>query len=87
MALLGLDDATLVLGGKTLFQSSSLALSEEDRIGLIGRNGSGKTSMLRLLAGQLTLDGGRLDRRRHLRIGYLPQETVMRGVPLKAVWA
>ncbi len=79
VTLFSLDEATLVLGGKKLFANLSLGLTEGDRIGLIGPNGSGKTSMLRLLAGQLKLDGGRLDRQRNLRIGYLPQEIVLTG--------
>lgn len=73
MALVGLQDATLTVGGKRLFAGISLQIDERDRIGLAGPNGSGKTSLLRVLAGELELDQGAVQKKRGIRLGHLPQ--------------
>ena len=59
---------------QVLFNRASLAVMADDRIGLVGRNGSGKSTFLRLLAGLDTPDSGRVTVRRDLIISYLPQE-------------
>src|SRR2546423_1047670 len=52
---------------------ASLTIDERDRIGMVGRNGSGKSTFLKILAGLQTPDAGTVTQRRDLAIGYLPQ--------------
>ena len=59
---------------KTLFSEACAHLRPNTRIGLVGPNGTGKTSLLRLIIGTDTADEGNIRLRPHLKIGYLPQE-------------
>lgn len=61
-------------GTKHLFCDLTLGVSEKDRIGIIGPNGSGKSTLLRIFAGLEQPDEGRVTRRQHLRIAYIPQQ-------------
>ena len=63
-------------GEKTLFRGISLSVSKGQKIALIARNGTGKTSLLNILAGQDVADEGECTRRSGLRISYLPQEVI-----------
>jgi ATP-binding cassette subfamily F protein uup len=74
MALLSLSDAHLAFGHVALLDAASLALEPGERIGLIGRNGSGKSSLLKVIAGIEKLDDGLLQQAQGLRIRYVPQE-------------
>ncbi|MCA9602245.1 MAG: ABC-F family ATP-binding cassette domain-containing protein [Polyangiales bacterium] len=74
MSLVVLEDLSLTLGTKTIVANLDLRIGAGERIGLVGPNGSGKTSLLRLIAGQQQPDGGRVRRRVGLRVGYLPQD-------------
>jgi ATP-binding cassette subfamily F protein 3 len=74
-----LEDVTLLFGSRVIFDELGLRLDERDRIGLIGPNGSGKTSLLRIMAGEQEIDRGSVDRARGVRVGYLPQELVVAG--------
>src|SRR5512146_396574 len=58
---------------QALFESVSFSLNPAERIGLIGPNGCGKTTLLRILAGLEPVSGGRVSHAPDLRIGYLPQ--------------
>ncbi len=60
-------------GVTTLLNSSTLALHEGERVGLVGRNGCGKSTFLRIAAGDLEADAGDVTRRRGALTGYLPQ--------------
>ena len=60
-------------GITTLLNSSTLALHEGERVGLVGRNGCGTSTFLRIAAGDLEPDGGEVTRRRNALVGYLPQ--------------
>lgn len=60
-------------GSRTLFQDLSLSIYHNDKIGLIGLNGCGKSTFLKILAGLESSDSGILSPRRSLKIGYLPQ--------------
>ena len=59
---------------KTLFSEASAHLRPEARVGLVGRNGTGKTTLLRMIIGEDSPDDGIIRKRPWLRIGYLPQE-------------
>ncbi|MFW5876728.1 MAG: ABC-F family ATP-binding cassette domain-containing protein [Myxococcota bacterium] len=74
MSLVVCENLSLALGGRTLFDGDSLQVGDHDRIGLIGPNGTGKSSLLRILSGEISADSGQVRRRRHLRVGYLRQE-------------
>jgi ATP-binding cassette, subfamily F, member 3 len=71
------EQVALAYGQKTIVDQLDLRLSNDDRVGLIGANGSGKTSLLRLLASQQAPDSGRIRLRRGLRLGYLPQDLTL----------
>ncbi|MCY1077743.1 ABC-F family ATP-binding cassette domain-containing protein [Archangium lansingense] len=79
MSLVIAQDICLSYGKKVLFDNESFALSPKDRIGLVGANGTGKSSLMKILAGAQHPDSGTLTYRRKSRIGYLPQE--LAGLP------
>src|SRR3989454_3522335 len=74
MPLLPLANADLAYGDLPLLDRASFALEERERIGLIGRNGTGKSSLLGILAGSVSLDDGELRKKDGLRIVLVPQE-------------
>src|SRR4051812_4817850 len=72
--LLGANDLALAYGHQRLLEAVTLVVAPGEKVGLVGRNGCGKTSLLRILAGHQMPDAGEVTRKRGLRIGYLPQE-------------
>ena len=74
MPLFTLIDAQLAYGDLPLLDRAAFSLDAGERIGLIGRNGTGKSSLLGVIAGAVALDGGELKRERNLRIALVPQE-------------
>ena len=74
MALLNLIDAQLAYGDLPLLDAASLAVEPGERIGLIGRNGTGKSSLLRVIAGRVTLDDGEVRMRDGTRVVMVEQE-------------
>jgi ATP-binding cassette subfamily F protein uup len=79
MALLTLQDAQLAFGHVPLLDHADLALEQQERVGLIGRNGAGKSSLLRILAGIERLDDGVLQQQQGLSIAYVAQEPALEG--------
>jgi len=77
MALLTLANAELAHGDLPLLDSAALAIEPRERIGLIGRNGSGKSSLLAVLAGRRELDDGELQRADGLRCVLVEQEPLL----------
>ncbi|HEX4058333.1 MAG TPA: ABC-F family ATP-binding cassette domain-containing protein [Galbitalea sp.] len=71
--LLGAENLHLEYPTKVVFDSLTIGLDEGQRIGVVGRNGDGKSSLLRLLAGRLEPDSGRVTRRGGIRLGMLDQ--------------
>src|SRR5690606_21335635 len=72
-----------------LLQGASFSIGPRDRVGLVGADGTGKSTLLRILAGQVHPDSGTLSFRRGTRIGYLPQDLVAapEGTLLESVLA
>ncbi|MGN0036849.1 MAG: ATP-binding cassette domain-containing protein [Bacteroidaceae bacterium] len=68
------EGLTKRIGERVLFRDLSLGLDEGQRIGLIAKNGTGKSTLLRILAGREGYDEGRIAFRRGLRMGYLEQD-------------
>jgi ATP-binding cassette subfamily F protein uup len=77
MPFITLDKACLAFGHVALLDHADFQLDEGERVGLIGRNGGGKSSMMRVLAGQGTLDDGLVWRAPTARICYVSQEPVL----------
>ena len=71
--LLGAEAVRLEYPTQLVFESVTLGVNDGARIGIVGRNGDGKSSLLRLLTGQLQPDSGRVTRRSGLRVGALSQ--------------
>jgi len=77
MALITLTDAKLAFGHHPLLDRTNFALEESERVGLIGRNGTGKSSLLKILAGIEKLDDGLIQVQQELRIAYVAQEPIL----------
>ncbi len=76
MALIVLTDAKLAFGHVDLLANTAFSLESGERVGLIGRNGTGKSSLLKILAGIEKMDDGLLQYQQGLRIAYVPQEPI-----------
>lgn len=77
MALLTIDNAELAFGLHPLLDRASLTIQEGERIGLIGRNGTGKSSLLNIIAGRGVLDEGDIRRADGLRVVMVEQEPLL----------
>src|SRR5947209_10686810 len=73
-AMLQIGDLTYRLGPRLLFDGASAMLPERSRVGLVGRNGVGKTTLVRLITGELVPEGGRVALPRRARLGRVEQE-------------
>ncbi|KQN93752.1 glycosyl transferase family 1 [Sphingomonas sp. Leaf231] len=86
--MLSLNGITVRLGGRTILDRATAALPPGSRVGLIGRNGAGKSTMVRVIAGLLEPDEGSADMPRGARIGYIAQEAPAGdSTPLETVLA
>ena len=79
MALITLLDAQLAFGHVPLLDHADFSLESAERVGLIGRNGAGKSSMLKILGGMEKPDDGTLQVQGNTRIAYVAQEPVLDG--------
>jgi ABC transport system ATP-binding/permease protein len=77
--LLGAEAVRLEYPTQVVFESVTLGVNDGARIGIVGRNGDGKSSLLDLLSGQLQPDAGRVTRRSGLRVGALSQADTLDG--------
>ena len=77
MALITLQAAQLAFGDVPLLDKTALSIETSERIGLIGRNGTGKSSLLKILAGMEHLDDGVIQFQQDLKLAYVAQEPVL----------
>ncbi len=74
MAIISLSDAQLAFGHVALLDHAELSIESGERVGLIGRNGTGKSSLLKILSGASRLDDGLLVQQQGIKIAYVDQE-------------
>lgn len=67
----------LQFGKQVVFNEINCTVNKQDRVGLVGRNGTGKSTLLKIIAGQMGVDGGEIDIQRGAKIAYMPQEVVI----------
>jgi ABC transport system ATP-binding/permease protein len=87
MHLLSLHDVAASVEGRALFAGASFGLTSEDRVGVVGPNGVGKTTLLRIIIGEREPDAGRVVPRSGLRVGWLPQEVALPDASAAAIVA
>jgi ATPase subunit of ABC transporter with duplicated ATPase domains len=75
--LLGAEAVHLEYPNQVVFESMTVGVSDGDRVGIVGRNGDGKSSLLGLLTGQVRPDSGRVTQRSGLRVGALNQADIL----------
>lgn len=74
MALVTLRGVNVGFGGPALLEHADLQIEQGERICLVGRNGTGKSTLLKVICGDLTPDDGKMESQQNVRIAYLPQE-------------
>ena len=72
--MISIEGLTVEFGGNPLFDNITYVINKRDRIALVGKNGAGKTTMLKIIAGLQAPSAGQVNRPRDLSIGYLPQQ-------------
>lgn len=74
MNFLSVENISRSYGARVLFKDISFGIAEGQKMALVAKNGTGKTSILKILAGEEETEGGRVTFRKGLKVGYLPQE-------------
>jgi ATP-binding cassette subfamily F protein uup len=74
VAILTIRDVNVAFGGPMLLDGINLQMEEGDRLCLLGRNGTGKSTLMKLISGEITPDGGEISRRQGLRVALVSQE-------------
>jgi ABC transport system ATP-binding/permease protein len=74
MALVSMQEVSLGFGGPLILENVNFNIERGEMVGVLGRNGTGKTTLLRLAFGDLLPDSGQVSRQQGLRVAYLPQE-------------
>jgi ATP-binding cassette subfamily F protein uup len=75
--IISASEVTVRYGTRAILDQTTLGIQEGERIGLVGRNGAGKTTFLRILAGLQNPDSGEVSRQRDLVVSYLPQDFML----------
>ena len=71
--MISLDDVTVAYGGFVLLDRINFHISETDKIGLVGKNGAGKSTIMKMICGLQSPTSGQIDKPAHISVGYLPQ--------------
>jgi ATP-binding cassette subfamily F protein 3 len=74
--MISVNSVTVAFGGSSLFDNVSFLISGKDRIGLAGKNGAGKSTMLKLIAGEQSPTKGEISKPKDFKLGYLPQDMI-----------
>ena len=72
--MLALNDLSIRIGSRLLIENASVQLPERGRVGLVGRNGTGKSTLLKAILGEVTIESGAIKPRKNARIGTVAQE-------------
>src|SRR5271156_2367127 len=75
--IISASEITVRYGERAILDATTLGIQEGERLGLVGRNGAGKTTFLRILAGLQSPDSGEVSRQRDLVVSYLPQDFML----------
>lgn len=75
--MISVDNLTVEFGGFTLFDGVSFVVNKKDRIALVGKNGAGKSTMLKIFAGLQSPTSGSINKPKEVTIGYLPQQMTL----------
>ena len=73
MNIINIEHISKLFGDKLIFDDASFGLQEGDKVGIVGINGTGKSTLLRIVAGDETPDSGQIIRQNNLKMAYLPQ--------------
>ena len=79
MAIVTLNDIHVAFGPEVVLDKLDLVLHPGEKVGMVGANGTGKSTILKLITDQITPDMGRVIKQKGLRIGYLRQEATFSG--------
>jgi len=74
MALISLQDVSIGFGGPRLLEEINLQIESGEWVGLLGRNGTGKSTLLKLISAEILPHSGTIARQQNIRVAYLPQE-------------
>jgi len=77
--MLTLHDISLCFGTQEIFRTISCSLQLDQRIALVGRNGTGKSTLLKIIAGLVTPDTGRVALQKNTKVAYMPQEQILQS--------
>ena len=77
MSLISIEKLTLDFGGRIILKDASFNLNEGEKVGLVGSNGEGKSTLIDLIIGKKTPDKGTITRAKNITLGYLDQYTTL----------
>ncbi len=76
MNIINIEHISKIYGGKTIYDDASFGVQQGDKIGIVGINGTGKSTLLKMVAGEEMPDKGQIVRQNGLKIAYIPQNPV-----------
>ena len=77
MNIINIEHISKIFGEKVIFEDASFGIQQGDKIGIVGINGTGKSTVLRMIAGEEEPDQGQIIRQNGLKIAYLPQSCLL----------
>ena len=77
--MIQINKLSLTFGSQTIFEDVSATIYQNDRVGLVGRNGTGKSTLLKILAKEQDTDSGTISIQKHTTIAYMPQTVVLKS--------
>lgn len=81
MNILNIEHISKIYGEKVIFEDASFGVQEGDKVGIIGINGTGKSTLLKMLAGEEVPETGQIIMQNNVRLAYLPQIRSFRKMP------